>query len=83
MSKALCWVFHHDGSWSTRSQIEDDNGVTFEWIIAICDDGTFSVNESDGELTREAQCFATLASAKSYCEEREAGLLEGTIALGE
>jgi len=44
------------------------------WIIAVCDDGTFTVNETDEillTLKRHDTCFTTLAEAKAWCDEQE------------
>ena len=44
------------------------------WIIAVCDDGTFTVNETDEillTLQRHDACFATLAEAKVWCQTQE------------
>lgn len=46
-------------------------GDAFEWRIAVCDDGTFCVSESDAELTDRAETFDTLRDAKTWCEEQE------------
>lgn len=64
------WEFDGDGMWTAFSAVTDD-GSSFEWRIAVCDDGTFCVNESDAELTDRKETFDTLRDAKTWCEEKE------------
>lgn len=66
----MIWDFDGDGVWEAFSSIQDDE-MAFEWRIVVCEDGTFSVAESDPELTDREETFDTLRDAKSWCEERE------------
>jgi len=68
----LHWFFDHMGEWEAFSAICGD-GVPFRWAIGVCDDGTFTVSESDTELTDRRECFNTLNEAKAWCQEREQG----------
>ena len=64
------WSFDGDGGWDAFSSVGDD-GMMFNWRIVVCEDGTFSVNESDGELTDRKETFDTLRDAKTWCAERD------------
>lgn len=64
------WDFDGEGSWEAFSSVGDD-GAMFQWRIAVCDDGTFCVNESDGELTDRKETFDTLRDAKNWCAEED------------
>lgn len=59
------WAFD-GGEWEASSVVHDD-GVPFTWRIGVCDDGSFSVTESDSELTDRRETFATLCEAKEFC----------------
>lgn len=75
-ANALHWRFEGDGSWWAASEMQD-SGHRFIWRIAVCDDGTFSVDQSDAELTESKETFDTLKQAKAWCEEREREFREG------
>ena len=64
------WDFDGEGGWDALSSVGDD-GVMFSWRIIVCDDGTFSVNESDSELTDRKETFSTLQDAKAWCAVRD------------
>jgi hypothetical protein len=67
---ALHWFFDYLGEWEAFSVMCGD-GIPFRWAIGVCDDGTFSVSESDNELTDRKETFDTLKEAKAWCEEQE------------
>lgn len=77
----LTWQWLGGGVWCAYS-VAEDMGCRFEYEIAVCDDGTFDVSESDTELvgTEKIPTFATLAEAKKWCEEKEAGFYQMTVA---
>ena len=58
------------GTWRAPTQHDDLD----EWYIAVCDDGSFSVNESGGAEYQNhgRKTFPTLALAKEWCEKMEA-----------
>ena len=64
------WDFDGEGGWDALSSVGDD-GVMFSWRIVVCDDGTFSVNESDDELTDRKETFDTFRDAKTWCAKRD------------
>jgi hypothetical protein len=66
----LKWEYEGNGTWAAESAVADDFG-NFEWIIGVCNDGTFDVSESDAALTKRKECFPTLADAKAFCEAAE------------
>jgi hypothetical protein len=69
------WEFFRDeGKWECFSQLHDD-GNPFRWVIVVCQDGKFDVNESDTELCNGITAFDTLAAAKAFCEASESTCL--------
>lgn len=70
----LNWEFDHTGEWRAYSSVGEDDW-TYEWVIGVCDDGTFDVSQSDAELTSRKECFATLKEAKRFCEDLDARLV--------
>lgn len=66
----LHWKFDQLGGWTAESK-RTDLGETLHWAIAVCDDGTFTVAESDSFLTCSNQCFATLQEAQRWCDCEE------------
>lgn len=71
----LRWDFDGDGEWSAMSCVHDD-GYIFEWRIQVCEDGTFSIAASDGELCARPETFESLREAKQWCNDRDAEYLE-------
>ena len=74
-SGQLFWQFDGKGCWqadSLRAPEHFEQGAM--WIIAVCDDGTFTMNETDEillTLKRHDACFTTLDEAKAWCDEQE------------
>ena len=69
----LSWDFDGSGLWQASSCVYADD-CSLQWVIVVCDDGTFDVNDSDSELLvsrRKQDCFPTLAAAKAWCVSRE------------
>lgn len=67
----LNWFAEPDaGRWSARSSLRVV-GVTFDFVIVVCDDGSFDVSESDAELigARPVSTFETLEEAKAFCQQ--------------
>jgi len=77
MTAKLDWDFDNcDSTWTAISELHDD-GMYHAWRITVCEDGTFTINESDDELLdTHSSCFDTLTAAKEYCTKREETLLE-------
>ena len=70
---SLSWEFNGEGAWTAYSRLNDE-GSQFQYTIAVCDDGTFDVSESDSELlggTSKPECFPTLVAAKDWCQANE------------
>lgn len=69
----MIWKFDGAGSWEAVSAFGFSD-TEFYYRIAVCDDGTFSLNESDDEaLGRDKnRCFDSLRVAKEFCEAYEA-----------
>lgn len=68
----LKWEFDSLGQWQAESSQIDEDGFAYEWRISVCDDGTFTVVDSDSELTTRRETFSTLQTAKAFCESSEA-----------
>ena len=66
----LTWSYNGGGEWVAGSAIHDD-GASFFWRVTICENGTFSVDESDTELTTEKQSFDSLENACWWCQWSE------------
>lgn len=77
MTAKLDWDFDNsDSTWTAISELHDD-GMNHAWRITVCEDGTFTINESDDELLdTHPSCFDTLTAAKEYCTKREETLLK-------
>jgi hypothetical protein len=74
-SRRIRWEFDGSGEWTAYSCAHDD-GVHFEYRIQVCDDGTFDISKSDGELvphTPKPECLPLLSLAKAACEKAETG----------
>lgn len=74
----LEWDFDGEGMWQSASWKRFDGGMR-QYILIVCEDGTYDVSESDQELIGKypPKCFPTLADAKAWCESQERGLREG------
>lgn len=60
----LHWTFYDErGEWEAYS----DFGV---FRIAVCNDGSFTLHESDPELFCNTPTWSSLGAAKDYCDER-------------
>jgi hypothetical protein len=68
--------FKDEGTWEAFSQVHDQMDA-FRWIIKVCRDGKFDVNESDTELCNGVAAFDTLAEAKAFCQKTEEELVHG------
>lgn len=68
------WEYDGEGQWAANSALTDD-GDSFEWLVGVCEDGTFSVSDSSSELTDREETFDTLRDAKSWCEENESAMV--------
>lgn len=66
------WDFDDCGEWEAESEQRCEDGLTLSWRIAVCEDGTFSVQVSDCELVNRREPFPTLKEAKDFCEASEA-----------
>lgn len=65
------WEFFEDeGRWESFSKQHDD-GNPFRWVIKVCRDGKFDLNESDKELCDGVSTFDTFLAASSFCEGLE------------
>jgi hypothetical protein len=70
------WDFDGAGEWRAWSdRMDSDDVCHLEWRIQVCDDGTFSVNASDPELTERKETFPTLQAAKDFCQQLEGKVL--------
>ena len=67
----LRWDFDYSGQWIARSGLHLGNDVHSDWRINVCDDGSFSVEDSDSELTTRNQTFDSFESAKIWCQSEE------------
>lgn len=72
------WDFDGEGQWTACSAVTDDDYM-FVWRISVCDDGTFSVSESDDELTDRKETFDSLLDAKSWCNEQDRAFLKSCV----
>jgi hypothetical protein len=73
--RALSFEFLKDeGAWEAFSQVHDQMD-SFRWIIRVCVDGKFDVNESDTKLCNGVAAFDTLAAAKAFCQQTEEELV--------
>lgn len=69
------WHFDGRGCWeadSHRAPEHFEHAAT--WRIVVCEDGTFTVNETDDlllSIKRHDERFTTLASARQWCENQE------------
>lgn len=64
--------YHGGGTWEAESALCVDI-IHAVYRIIVCDDGSFDVNQSDGELLplHKLPTFPTLAMAQAWCEEAE------------
>ena len=69
VSEPLQWKY--DGKWIAFS-LRLSHGNSLRWIICVCQDGKFDLNESDVELCNGVAAYSTLAAAKTFCETSEA-----------
>ena len=67
----LRWDFDYSGQWIARSGLHLGDDVHSDWRINVCDDGSFSVEDSDSELTTRKQTFDSFESAKIWCQSEE------------
>lgn len=66
----LLWKYF--GKWEAFSpQLGADN-MPLRWVICVCRDGKFDLNESDAQLCNGVAAYETLAAAKAFCETSEA-----------
>jgi hypothetical protein len=72
------WEFDSAGEWEAKSHRLDEDDQNYIWRIQVCDDGTFSVSDSDWELTEHKETFATLKEAKDFCESIEGRVIVQT-----
>jgi hypothetical protein len=66
------WDFDGEGQWTAFSSVADD-GCMFVWRISVCEDGTFTFSEPDGELTDRKNTFDSLRDEKTWCNEQDQG----------
>lgn len=64
------WRFNGSGEWESFAFGGKDDDLLM-WRIQVCEDGSFSVNESDPGLTDRKETFSTLAAAKQFCESSD------------
>lgn len=74
------WVFDSKGSWAADSSFMDETGGPYVWRICVCDDGDFSIHESDKGLEKHGWIFPSLAEAKAFCEKIDSGAKEQAAA---
>lgn len=70
----LTWI-RDESEWTAISE-EHDDGTPFVWKIVVQDDGSFTVDESDPELTESDERFYTLQDAKAFCQRLENELMQ-------
>lgn len=70
--RGLHFQYNGDGDWEANSAFSDE-GFGFIYRIHVCDDGTFTVNESDSELIGSdgRPTFDLFKNAKEFCIENE------------
>lgn len=66
------WTFDSECQphWEAESGVKVEGEPRF-WRIAVCDDGSFDLSESDMDGLGNVPTFATLAEAKKYAEESD------------
>lgn len=69
-SEPLRWRYF--GKWEAFSPRFTANNTPLRWVICVCQDGKFDLNESDAGLCNGIAAFDTLAAAKAFCEGSEA-----------
>ena len=72
MTDQLRWKSDERGSWQAGSACDAPVGLYY-WQISVCEDGTFSVAQSDTELQPRRETFATLIEAQLWCQLMEIG----------
>lgn len=73
LQTGLRFSFDGEGQWEAASRFHD-SGIPFNYMIQVCDDGTFDVSQTDSELlggTEKRECFRSLDAAKDWCEANE------------
>ena len=65
------WQFDGEGGWEAYSKLTDGPGVPFVYRIHVCDDGSFTLDDTDKELTEKRDTFPTLDAAKAFCAGNE------------
>ena len=78
----LRWDFDYSGQWIARSGLHLGDDVHSDWRINVCDDGSFSVEDSDSELTTRNQTFDSFESAKIWCQSEEDKYVSGVQDVG-
>lgn len=71
----MIWTFDGFGQWDANSKKKNGADEPKSWVIDVCEDGTFMLENSCSGLMSSDQSrktFPTLAKAKKYCEELEA-----------
>jgi hypothetical protein len=69
-TEPLRWRYF--GKWEAFSPRFTANNIPLRWVISVCQDGKFDLNESDSELCNGIAAFDTLAAAKAFCAGSEA-----------
>lgn len=64
------WRFDGKGGWEAFSKFSN-NGVSLVYRIHVCDDGTFTLDDTDKELLGKYDAFPTLSQAKAVCKGNE------------
>lgn len=71
----MTWRFEDFGQWESNSKKKNGADEPKTWVINVCEDGTFMIENSCPGLMSSDQSrktFTTLAKAKKYCEKLEA-----------
>jgi hypothetical protein len=70
------WFYDGDGQWSAASAFRDD-GSGFRWVVAITEEGKFTIENSTREMLPIERCpdFESLLSAKQCCEQIESEMI--------
>lgn len=66
------WTFDADCQphWEAESAVKVDGESRF-WRVAVCDDGSFDLGDSDMDGLGDVGTFATLDEAKEYAENAD------------
>jgi len=63
------------GKWEAFS-VCNDNGDSFKWRISICGDGSFSVYDSDKEISGDCKTFfSSFKMAEEWCQKAEDNII--------